>query len=371
MSVVYDYGFDSEPKGRDYLIRSYDTGKEFKFQIYDITTRDSDPSKIALVSEITGTPPGNCGPGCGGPFIRRAHKGHWSQRSGLFYSSSGEPGFRGLTLIHIWDLKDPRRPRFVGRAASPSQREGQPGYQNEYAHHPIVDEPNNRLYIGFRGAGLAGSWDISNPASPKLVWMIDTSPPGRGPHTVSPITYDQVPNFKGPDGLPRTYAFITDEAAGAADMKPCASGIRTKAYMVDITDETHPFPVSTWQVPVGNFCDKGGRFGPHQHAETVERRDQPVRGQARVGGVLQRRRARGRPVGSLQPEGSGLLRAQDERAVAPDHEGAAHGDPDQRRGHRPPRPGLRVGPRGFGSVHPRVQQGRSEAGAAFRRPRAG
>jgi hypothetical protein len=24
-----------------------------------------------------------------------------------------------------------------------------------------------------------------------------------------------------------------------------------------------------WQVPVGNFCDKGGRFGPHQSAETV------------------------------------------------------------------------------------------------------
>ena len=97
--------------------------------------------------------PDNCGPGCGGTFINRAHKGYWSQRSGLFYSSSGEPGFRGLTLIHIWDLKDPRNPKFVGRAASPSQREGEPGYQGEYAHHPIVDEPNNRLYIGFRGAG--------------------------------------------------------------------------------------------------------------------------------------------------------------------------------------------------------------------------
>src|SRR5690349_18717379 len=45
VSVVYDYGFDSEPKGHDYRIRSYDTGKEFKFQVFDITTRDSDPSK--------------------------------------------------------------------------------------------------------------------------------------------------------------------------------------------------------------------------------------------------------------------------------------------------------------------------------------
>jgi hypothetical protein len=53
VSVVYDFG----PAKRDYLIRSVDTGKEFKFQIVDITTRDSDPSRISLVSEITGTPP--------------------------------------------------------------------------------------------------------------------------------------------------------------------------------------------------------------------------------------------------------------------------------------------------------------------------
>jgi hypothetical protein len=39
--------------------------------------------------------------------------------------------------------------------------------------------------------------------------------------------------------------------------------------MVDITTETKPMVVSVWQVPVGNFCEKGGRFGPHQSAETV------------------------------------------------------------------------------------------------------
>ena len=26
-------------------------------------------------------------------------------------------------------------------------------------------------------------------------------------------------------------------------------------------------PVSTFQVPVGDFCKSGGNFGPHQHAE--------------------------------------------------------------------------------------------------------
>jgi hypothetical protein len=39
--------------------------------------------------------------------------------------------------------------------------------------------------------------------------------------------------------------------------------------MVDITNEAKPMMVSVWQVPVGDFCKKGGRFGPHQSAETV------------------------------------------------------------------------------------------------------
>jgi hypothetical protein len=39
--------------------------------------------------------------------------------------------------------------------------------------------------------------------------------------------------------------------------------------MVDITNESTPMVVSTWQVPVGDYCTKGGRFGPHQSAETV------------------------------------------------------------------------------------------------------
>lgn len=265
--VVYDYKFNSNPPGRDYLIRSWDNGKEMKFQIFDITTRDTDPSRITLVSEITGTPPNSCGPGCGGKLIERAHKGFWSSESGLFYSASGEPGFR-TTIMHIWDLKDPKMPKFVGRAWLRGQKEGEPGFEGQYVHHPIVDERNKRVYIGFRNSGWVGAWDISNPAMPKPIWAVDTSPPGRGPHTITPIHYEAVPNFKG-DALPRTYAFVTDEAGGGADMAPCASGVRAKAYMFDITHESHPFNVATWQVPVGNFCDKGGRFGPHQHAELV------------------------------------------------------------------------------------------------------
>ena len=270
VSVVYDYAHDSS--GRDYLVRSSDTGDDFRFQVFDITSRDTDPSQIRLVAEILGTPPNSCGPGCGGPFILRAHKGYWSEESGYYYTSSGEPGFRN-TVLHIWDLRDPTTPSFVGRAWSPGMKdtEDESLYQGQYVHHPVVDEANNRMYIGFRNAsGLLGAWDISDRTNPTPVWAYDTKPPGRGPHTVTPIVYAELPNFHG-DALPRTYALVSDEAS-SADMAPCTDGVRAKLYMFDITAESHPMPVSTWQVPTGEFCEKGGRFGPHQHAEFVNGR---------------------------------------------------------------------------------------------------
>ena len=75
-----------------------------------------------------------------------------------------------------------------------------------------------------------------------------------------------MPNITAADGeLPRTYALVTDEYDG----QECPHGVKSRVYMFDIHHESHPMPLSTWQVPIGNFCDIGGNFGPHQHAETV------------------------------------------------------------------------------------------------------
>ena len=40
---------------------------------------------------------------------------------------------------------------------------------------------------------------------------------------------------------------------------------RHAVFFVDITQEDKPFPVSNFQVPEepGDFCNQGGRFGPH------------------------------------------------------------------------------------------------------------
>ena len=116
-----------------------------------------------------------------------------------------------------------------------------------------------------------GAWDISDPANPKLVWSYDTKPPNRGPHTLTPIVYDQLPNFNG-DALPRTYIFMTDEAAGAADSAPCekrcaCAGAHVRPHARDPSDAG---------VPVGGarrrFLQERWALGTHQHAEFVNGR---------------------------------------------------------------------------------------------------
>ena len=268
-SVVYDYAFDSNPLGKDYLIRNSQGEGFAKFQIFDITSRDTDPSQIRLVAEITGTPEDSCGQGCGG-LLASVHKGWWSPETGLYYSAANEPGFRNGNHLVIFDLTDPANPDFVGRAWLPGQRTSEPETSNgNNWHHPIVDEQNNRVYGAYLGGGDVVSFDIEDPSNPELVWRIDTEPPGRGTHTVAPIFYDDVPNF-GRDSFPRAYALVADEATNP-DIG-CADPVRTKIYMFDMThtDETGvPYPVDTWQVPDAGFCEKGGRFGPHQFAETI------------------------------------------------------------------------------------------------------
>jgi hypothetical protein len=275
VSVVYDYKFDGS--GRDYLIRNSEiitegeTGKDLKYQIFDITSRDSDPSKITLVSEITGTPPNSCGPGCGGSFTHRAHKGWWSQDTGYFYAASGEPGFRNV-VIQIFDLKDPKAPTFVGRAWLPSQKDGEPGYEGQYAHHPVVDEQRKRLYVGYRNSGWTAEFDIADPAHPKLVWSLDMNPPHRGPHNGVANRLRHGSRTSGrrrcPAAtrssstrpvVPRTWRHVR---AACAPARTCSTSRMRRSR----------FQCPSGKCQSGTSAHKGGRFGPHQSAETVNGR---------------------------------------------------------------------------------------------------
>ena len=318
VSVVYDYKFDSS--GRDYLIRNSEaltqgeTGTDLKYQIFDITSRDSDPSKIALVSEITGTPPDSCGRG-----LRRQIHHARAQRlvvrgDRLLLRRVGEPGFRNV-IVQIFDLKNPKEPKFVGRAWLPGLKDGEPGYEGQYSHHPVVDEENKRLYVGYRNAGgQAASFDISNPAQPKLVWSIDMNPPHRGPHTVSPIVYD--------DG-----AELREERL-AADLRLHRGRGRRRARHEAVPERRAPGILHARHhdgdeaVPclgVAGARRQLLREGRALRAAPVsghrERQDQPVRGQDRVARILQCRRQGCRFQRSVQPGRAGVLHPEDRTRI--------------------------------------------------------
>ena len=170
MSVVYDYKFDGS--GRDYLIRNSEAltaGRDrHRPQVPDLRYHQRatpTPRRSRWSPRLPARRANSCGPGCGGTFILRAHKGWWSQETGYFYAASGEPGFRNI-VVQIFDLKDPKAPKLVGRAWIPGLKDGEPGYEGQYSHHPIVDEPNKRMYVGYRNAGgQAASFDISEPGA--------------------------------------------------------------------------------------------------------------------------------------------------------------------------------------------------------------
>jgi|SaaInlV_100m_DNA_5_1039725.scaffolds.fasta_scaffold15929_1 hypothetical protein len=272
VQVVYDYG----PEKRDYLIRNHETDVIRKFEIFDITGRDQTPVVIRKVGEITGTPENSCGEGCGGTLYASAHKGWWSADTGLYYAAANEPGFRvGRDSSHliIWNLSDPSDPQFIGRGWIDGQKmtEVDPGEELNL-HHPIVDEARGRLFGGYHRGGDVLAFDISDlmanastPQDPPIVWHIDAEPPlTGGAHTVAAIdyAYPDIPNM-AEQAYPRTYVLVTPEAE-----RECLPA-RTKLLMLDVTYESNPLPVSTWQVPDGDYCERGGRFGAHQYAETV------------------------------------------------------------------------------------------------------
>src|SRR5262249_45201933 len=144
------------------------------------------------------------------------------------------------------------------------------------AHGPIV--MGNRVYFAY-GTSADGLLQIvdrqklrtgpkeptaANLNAPEIsrMWMS----PNWGGHTAYPILKvpiaDWATNTK--DNV-RDFVFLGSEAIA----NECRES-RHASFVVDITTETRPFGVATYQVPekTGGFCRRGGRFGPHSSSES-------------------------------------------------------------------------------------------------------
>jgi hypothetical protein len=246
----------SRHDGRDYLIRNNEAAPSFSFEVFDISDRTSP----CLVSQITDT---DRGP------LTYAHKGWWDQDSGLYFASAGEGGFRWGGHLVIWDLADPRHPEFVSRHWLPGQEESEPepaGVKGINLHHPIVDMAAKRIYQGYPRGGYVEVVDISDITKPVTELLFCIAPTfNRGPHTALPLSGVRCPNFAPGVGDVRDLIVFVNEANNG---RPGHTEIRTMLYMLDVTARDNPMTVDTFKVPEGDYVGRGGRFGPHQFAET-------------------------------------------------------------------------------------------------------
>lgn len=182
------------------------------------------------------------------------------------YLSAGMPGYQGGNILVILDVSDPKNPKEVGRWAQPGMNKaaGETLRPNTpYGFHgPANVSPDGRMIsMGFTPGVV--NLDITDPAHPKTIGTLDFSPPfisagSQSIHTVLPL-WD------------RGLLMVNSEASA----ERCNEGLNF-AGLVDNKDPQKPRLISLFPlpqppagVPYRNFCEKGGRFGPHNTNQEV------------------------------------------------------------------------------------------------------
>ena len=172
------------------------------------------------------------------------------------FLSATAPGYRGLILI-ILDVSDRTAPKEAGRWWYPGQLDSEsPGSVVPSFHGPAALIEGKEILVLPYTPGVV-TLDISDPAKPTLIGKIDMVPPiantgTQSIHTAIPI-----------DGGELIYFNSEPKATD------CNEGWHA-AGLIDNSDPTNPQLLSTFPRPLPppgspyiDFCDKGGRFGPH------------------------------------------------------------------------------------------------------------
>ena len=261
--------------GKVYMLRVKGTSGH---EIWDVTAPER-PSLLTTI--ITG--------------LKDTHKNWWECDTGVAYLvSDGRPeGWRTSRMTKIYDLSDPKSPKFIRNFGLVGQEPGSTLKETpEGVHGPI--RAGNRVYFGYgtqqggviqivdRDKLLKGNPASSDPFAPTpenllypQIGRLDMYPTV-GAHTVFPVLGMDVPAFekfhvKSADfrfGKPakRDILVVVNEST----QNECHEDYHMM-FVVDITDETRPYGVANYYVPEksGNFCARGGRFGTHSSNEDM------------------------------------------------------------------------------------------------------
>lgn len=268
---------DVLPEGdpdRVYMIR---TNGLIAYEMFDVT----DPAEPEFMSTIDLTgfssrPESSRG-------NRETHKIQWECETGIGYFNGTPEGWRVTRVLQAYDLRNPAEPRHIRDFGlvgwEPSATGPFPEYNISGLHQTFAH--GDRIYVGY-GSGNNGTLQILDkdkflngnpgaddpfvPTSENLLYpeiaRLDM-PSYWGVHTAKPILGSEIPDGEGGvENSMRDFLIVPSEAGGAAIY---CTGVHDIVFFIDITQEDRPYPVSTYQVPEqpGDYCSRGGRFGPH------------------------------------------------------------------------------------------------------------
>ncbi len=255
--------------GSSYLLRAnggrMPAGGNVSHQIYNVT----DPANPVLISVLS-------------DGLTDTHKNFWECGTGIAYLVSGVPGWRVTRMTQVFDLSDPANPVFIRNFGLDGQQPDATGTTPVELHGCISVVDANRIYCGHgtNSNGIVAIIDRDklinaelvdpvNPTSAELQEPVISQlrlPNFMGAHTSFPILGMTLSEFEKDEvGAERDFVVVVNESL----RNECTEEWRQQMYMVDVSDEVHPMPVATFNVPaaLGNFCERGGRNGAHASHE--------------------------------------------------------------------------------------------------------
>jgi hypothetical protein len=261
------------PNADDTKVYAIRTNGAVSYEVVDVT----DPAKPQFLRTIAETGVSSRPESERGD--RETHKFQWDCATGMAYLNGTAPGWRVTRVLQTFDLSDPDDPKHVRDFGLPGYEPTATGPYPEPQvaglHQPFI--VGNRMYLGYN-SGEEGTLQIvdrdaflrgaatptaANLEAPEIVRL--DLPSYWGVHTAKPIYGFAVADYAdNSEARTRDLLLVVSEAGTFRCQEP-----RDIMLLFDITEERTPLAVATFQVPEepGDFCHRGGRFGPHSFAD--------------------------------------------------------------------------------------------------------